>query len=105
MLFHWQKFLTSFVSKIPYALKIAHIASVFKSGDKNDVKTYCSMSLLPYLSKILEKCMINRLLVFPDKHNVINKQKYGFCQSFASNNADVLDCITYKIFIYHNSMQ
>ena len=52
----------SFVSGIfPDALKIAHIAPVFKSGDKNDVKNYRPISLLPTLSKILEKLMLNSI--------------------------------------------
>ena len=63
----------SFVSGIfPDALKIARIAPVFKSGDKNNVKNYRPISLLPALSKILEKLMLNRLIVFLNKHNVLN---------------------------------
>ena len=90
----------SFVSGIfPDALKIERIAPVFKSGDKNDVKNYRPISLLPALSKILEKLMLNRLIVFLNKHNVLNKHQHGFRQNFFTNTAlaDVLDYITSKL--------
>ena len=75
------------------------ILPVFKSGDKNDVKNYRPISLLPAQSKILEKLMLNRLIVFLNKHNVLNKHQHGFHQNFSTNTAlaDVLDYITSKL--------
>ena len=89
----------SLVSGIfPDALKIVRIAPVFKSEDKN-VKNYHPISLLPALSKILEKLMLNRLIVFLNKHNVLKKHQHGFRQNFSTITAlaDVLDYITSKL--------
>ena len=55
--------------------------------------------MLPAPSKILEKLILNRLIVFLNKHNVLNKHQHGFRQNFSTNTAlaDVLNYITSKL--------
>ena len=51
---------------------------MFKAGDKQIPSNYRPISLLPNLSKILEKFIITQLLNFFEKHNVFYPSQYGF---------------------------
>ena len=83
----------------PEGLKIARIIPVLKSGDKNDIKNYRPISLLPSLSKIIEKIILNKLITFFDKHNILNMHQHGFRPKYSTSTAltDVLDYITHSI--------
>ena len=54
-----QKFINQTFSQgeFPDCPKIAKVIPLFKSGSKTDVDIYRSVSLLPVLSKVLEKFM------------------------------------------------
>ena len=45
----------------PERWKVANVCPIFKSGDKSDIGNYRPIALLSNFSKILEKCIINRL--------------------------------------------
>ena len=68
---------------IPSKLKIAKVIPIFKL-DKKDAKftenmsNYRPISLLPILSKILEKLVANRLSKFLNENNVLYSHQYGF---------------------------
>ena len=62
----------------PSIFKIAKVVPIFKSGNKQIVKNYRSISLLPTLSKILEKLVKTRLIKFFDKYQVLYEFQYGF---------------------------
>ena len=57
--------------KFPDCLNIAKVIPLFESGSKTDVDKYRSISLLPVLSKILEKILYNRLIKFLDKNDIL----------------------------------
>ena len=46
----------------PYIVKPAKVVPIFKSGNKHLVRNYHPISLLPCLSKVLEKLIKSRLL-------------------------------------------
>ena len=75
-----QKFINQTFSQreCPDCLKIAKVISLFKSGSKTDVDNYRSISLLPVLSKVLEKIMYNRLIKFLDKNDILYEKQVGF---------------------------
>ena len=54
---------------------------LFKSECKTDVDNYRSISLLPVLSKVLEKIMYNRLIKFLDKNDKLYEKQFGFRSS------------------------
>lgn len=83
----------------PDALKIARIVPIFKSGDNSDLKNYRPISLLPSISKLIEKLMLTRLAAFLQKHDVINKHQHGFRRNHSTSTAlaDVLDYITLQL--------
>ena len=70
-----QSFVTGIV---PKQMKIAKVVSIFKSGKKNLFSNYRPISLLPTLSKILEKIVCNRLMLFINKYDILYKHQYGF---------------------------
>lgn len=70
-----QSFLTGI---FPSKMKIAKVIPIFKSNDSHQFINYRPISLLPQLSKILEKLFVIRLDNFIDKHNLLSEHQYGF---------------------------
>ena len=62
----------------PSILKIANVVPIFKSGKKQIIKNFRPISLLPTLSKILEKLIKTKLIKFFDKYQVLYEFQYGF---------------------------
>ena len=52
----------------PSELKTAKVVPIFKSGDIMKFTNYRPVSVLPVLSKVLERLVYNRLLKFIDKY-------------------------------------
>ena len=48
----------------PRTLKIANVIPLYKNGNVNDFGKYRPISLLPVISKIVEKCLQKRLISF-----------------------------------------
>ena len=65
-------------SYIPDCVKNAKVIPLFKSGSNTDVDIYRSISLLPVLSKVLEKIMYNRLIKLLDKNDILYEKQFGF---------------------------
>lgn len=62
----------------PDFLKAALIVPIFKKGNRTDPSNYRPIALLPVLSKVIEKIILNRLLSYLQKHNLISDYQYGF---------------------------
>ena len=52
-------------------LEIVKIIPIFKSDDKSDHKNYRPILLLPPFSKIIEKLMLNHILSFIERNNIL----------------------------------
>jgi hypothetical protein len=92
-----QIFNKSFQSGIvPDFCKIARVVPIYKSGDSSDYTNYRPISILPALSKILEKLMHARLTNFLTKYNVLDDSQHGFRPKYSTCTAltEVLDFIT-----------
>ena len=64
---------------VPKAMKIAKVVPIFKnSGSDTIMKNYRPVSLLPVLSKVLERIVYNRLFHYLMKHNIFSPAQYGF---------------------------
>jgi retron-type reverse transcriptase len=78
----------------PDKLKIAKIIPIHKSGSFDDLINFRPISILPALSKILERLMYNRMIKFLNKFNVLHAAQYGF-RSGRSTESALIDLNEY----------
>ena len=83
----------------PDTYKISKVIPVFKCGDKSDPNNYRPISLLPAISKILEKIVYKRVINFIFANNLIYPEQYGFLQGRSTEHAilDIVQRITENI--------
>ena len=73
---------------VPDIMKIAKVIPVYKSkGDAKLFTNYRPISLLPVLSKLLEKVVHKRLYSYLIKHQILYESQYGFRESHSTTNA------------------
>ena len=77
-------------SIFPQGMKIAKVTPLYKSGERCLASNYRPISILPFLSKLLEKLFLTRLQSFIDNNNVITEHQYGF-QKNRSTSLAVVD--------------
>ena len=82
-------------------MKIAIIKPLYKTNDKQQISNYRPISLLPQISKIFEKIIFNRLSKYIFKHNIINKNQYGF----VPRSNTTLSLLNIQHFILHKLSQ
>ena len=59
-------------------MKVARVIPIFKEGSKADVSNYRPISLLNTFSKIYEKLMYTRIMLFLESNNSLYEGQYGF---------------------------
>ena len=64
--------------KFPSDWKKAHVVPVHKKRDKQCLKNYRPISLLPICSKIFERLIYNELFTFFTDNNLISPNQSGF---------------------------
>lgn len=64
--------------KVPPNLKKAIVKPIYKQGLKSDVGNYRPIAILPAMEKILEKYVSIHVNKYIAKHNIINRNQYGF---------------------------
>ena len=57
---------------------IARVVPIFKSGDKALLNNYRPISVLPCISKILERTIYNRIINYLNDFNVLCDNQYSF---------------------------
>ena len=62
----------------PETFKTAKVIPIHKKGEKDKLDNYRPISILPSLSKILERLISKRLLSFLNKHSFFYNSQYGF---------------------------
>lgn len=80
----------------PAYFKIAIIHPIHKAGDKTMPNNYRPISVLPILSKILERLLNNRLTKFLYKYDILSQNQYGFISGRSTEGA-VLSLTEYLI--------
>ena len=81
-------FNSSFNSGIfPSRMKIAKITPIHKKGSQLDVNNYRPISLLPSLSKCLEKIMFYKLNNYLSKYHIISESQFGFTKNKSTTDA------------------
>ena len=74
----------------PNEMKIAKIIPIYKSNDPTNIGNYRPISVLPLISKLLERIMYNRLISFIDKHQILYKYQFGFRRNHNANQALII---------------
>ena len=69
----------------PDLLKIAKVIPIYKKEDPSLVTNYRPISLLPCMSKILEKLVYKRLYSFLSQNKILNPAQFGFRKHFSTD--------------------
>ena len=72
---------------VPDMAKLAKIIPIYKAKDKKDISNYRPISLLPIISKILEKVVHKNVYTFLEKNKVVYASQYGFRKNRSTINA------------------
>ena len=90
---------TSIVTKTyPGPWKYPYVIPAFKGGDSEDISNYRPISLLPIISKVLEKIIASQLTAYLETNNLLSNSQHGFRPKLSTETA--LLKITDRI--YHN---
>ena len=68
-------------------MKLAKITPIYKKGDEKIRSNYRPISSLPFLSKIYERCMTNRIVSFFNKFSLFNSHQFGFLKNRSTKDA------------------
>lgn len=77
----------------PDKLKLAKIVPIHKKGPKDKIENYRPISLLASISKIFEKAMLDRLISFLTKFNILTPEQFGF-RKYLSTNTAIIDFLS-----------
>ena len=67
--------------------KIAKIFPIHKGGPTDDPSNYRPISVLPVLSKIIEKHVTKHLFGYLNKYDILHKSQSGFLKHHSCNTA------------------
>ena len=80
---------TSFASDIfPEIRKVAIVKSLHEKGNTGEVQNYRPISLISVFSKIVEKLIYSRLMLFVTKNNILNDVQRGFRKGKSTETAN-----------------
>lgn len=68
----------------PSKLKTAKVCPIYKGDDKHELCNYRPISVLPIFSKILEKIMCKRLLLYLEANGILTNRQYGFREAHST---------------------
>ena len=74
----------------PGIWKHAKVNPIFKAGSKDDVNNYRPISILPTLSKIIEKWIQIKLMSYLNKHTLLRENQSGFRKNHSTESALIL---------------
>ena len=74
----------------PCTWKYAKVKPLFKTGDKDSVNNYRPISILPTLSKIIEKWIVTHFMSYLNKYQLLHKNQSGFRKNHSTESALIL---------------
>ena len=72
---------------VPDKLKTAKVIPILKTGDAKDFGNYRPISILPCISKILEKLVYTRISKHLSVNNILFSHQYGFRKKHSTEHA------------------
>lgn len=73
----------------PTKLKVAKVFPKYKKGTITSVENYRPISILPTISKVVEKILLNQLITHLTTHNILTTQQHGFLRGKSTTTAIV----------------
>ena len=73
--------------KFPKNWKSAKVVALFKSGDKSNCDNYRPISILPTISKIIERAVHKQFYEFLQVNNLLFKDQFGFRNKMSTSSA------------------
>ena len=73
-------------SKYPDVWKLANVTPIFKKGDKQLIKNYRPISLLPICGKTFEKIVFNCLYSYLNENSLLTRNQYGYRPGVSTTN-------------------
>ena len=70
-------------------LKLTKVIPVFKKGDSKLINNYRQISLLPVISKVLEKIIANQLSKYFEDNKLFHDIQYGFRTGLSTEYATI----------------
>ena len=74
----------------PDCFKHATVIPIFKKGDSCNMSNYRPIALLPFMSKIIERCIYNRISEFATTCNILSPNQFGFRKGKSTQDAILL---------------
>ena len=75
------------LSTVPEDWKKSNITPIFKSGQTSEASNYRPISLLSLISKVLERCIHNRVMDFLLHNKLLSDHQFGFRPRFSTQDA------------------
>ena len=80
----------------PNCLKHARVVPIHKKGDCHEISNYRPIAILPFFSKIIERCIFNRLLDYGNMCELFTQNQFGFTKGRSTQDAIIL--VTERIY-------
>jgi hypothetical protein len=75
----------------PMEWKVARVTPIFKKGQRTVLDNYRPISILPAVSKLMERILCDQMYEYLKKQNILSEHQFGFRQ-FHSTTTTLLDC-------------
>ena len=76
--------------EFPHDMKMAIVKPLYKAKSRSDISNYRPISLLPVISKVLERLVHIRLMKFLERNKLLYEGQYGFRKGRSTSDA-ILD--------------
>ncbi len=74
----------------------ALVVPIYKNGDLDNVNDYIPVSILPIISKVLEKNVAKQLSFYLEVYHLLSTSQHGFRPKLSTETA--LTTVTYKLY-------
>ena len=76
-------------AKIPADWKAAKVIPVYKAGKVNQIGNYRPISILPVISKLIERVVQVQVVKHLREHNILNPFQFGFRKGHSTETASI----------------
>ena len=79
------------MKQFPFEWKTAKVIPLFKRSQRSQLDNYRLISILPVVSKLIERILYNQIYEYFDQPNLFSKHQFGF-KPYHSTTTTLLDC-------------